>query len=463
MGEAEKGRIMTAAFSVAVSVVLVVIKILVAYFSNSIGVFSEALNNGLDLVTVLIAFMAVRIAIKPPDSDHTYGHGKYENLSAAIELAIISVLSVYIIYRSIDRIISRDFQINLNNYVFAVLAFSIVLNLARVFILGRAARKYRSSVFEAGFLNYMSDIASSVIVILGLVFVQAGFPLADPIASIIVAAIVLVFSLRLSIKVLRSLLDYIPAEVTSKIRKALASIDDIKKVNELRIHEVGNTKFINIEAAIDKNIYLSRAEKVKKQVRDAIEKLFPGSRTILELKTELSRDNVTSRVKEIVLDNHDIEDIHNISIYDIGDRIDISLHIMMKKHLRLSQTEVVTRHLEEEIKKNIPGLRSIYIHIEDNMVRQAFIDITSESRGLISKTKNVISEYIDPDTCHNFTILKCGKKYSIAFHCRLNQELKIDQAHGIITSVEGLIRENISNIGDLAIHVEPSQQDLRFD
>jgi len=75
----------------------------------------------------------------------------------------------------------------------------------------------------------------------------------------------------------------------------------------------------------------------------------------------------------------------------------------------------------------------------------------------------VISEYIDPDTCHNFTILKCGKKYSIAFHCRLNQELKIDQAHGIITSVEGLIRENISNIGDLAIHVEPSQQELRFD
>jgi cation diffusion facilitator family transporter len=457
MGDANNRKTVITAFSLAVSVVLVIIKILVAYFSNSIGVFSEALNNGLDLVTVLIAFMAVRIAVKPPDSDHTYGHGKYENLSAAIELGIISILSVYIIYRSIDRIISRDLQINLNNYVFAVLAFSIVLNLARVFILGRAARKYRSSVFEAEFLNYMSDIASSIIVILGLVFVRTGFPLADPIASIIVAAIVLVFSLRLSFKVLRNLLDHIPAEVTSKIRKVLDSVDDIKKINVLRIHEVGNIKFINIEAAIDKNIYLSRAEKVKKQVRNEIEKLFPGSRTIFELKTELSRENVISRVKEMVLDNQEIEDIHNVYIYEIEDRIDISLHIMMKNHLRLSQTEMITRYMEEEIKQKIPELRSIYIHIEDNKERKAFIDITSESKDLISKTKKAISDYIDPETCHNFTILKCGNKYNIAFHCRLNQELKIDQAHGIITSVEGLIRESISNIGDLAIHVEPSQ------
>ena len=74
---------MIAAFSLAVSIVLVTVKVLVAYFSNSIGVFSEALNNGLDLVTVLIAFLAVRISLRPPDKDHTYGHGKYENLSAA--------------------------------------------------------------------------------------------------------------------------------------------------------------------------------------------------------------------------------------------------------------------------------------------------------------------------------------------------------------------------------------------
>ena len=78
-------------FSLLVSIFLVVIKVTIAYFTNSIGVFSEALNNGLDIVTVLITYLAIKISIRPADKDHTYGHGKYENLSAFLEISIISI------------------------------------------------------------------------------------------------------------------------------------------------------------------------------------------------------------------------------------------------------------------------------------------------------------------------------------------------------------------------------------
>jgi divalent metal cation (Fe/Co/Zn/Cd) transporter len=236
----------------------------------------------------------------------------------------------------------------------------------------------------------------------------------------------------------------------------LDSIKEIKSINELRIHEVGNIKFINVEAGIDENMYLSRAEKIKKQVRQKIDSIFPGSRIILELKTEFSQDNLTSKIKEIILDNHEIEDIHNVSIYEIGDQLDISVHIILRKHLQLAETEILTKGIEEEIKSRIPALRSVYLHIEEQKERQAFTDITSASKRLMEEIKNAISDYIDPQTCHNFTILKSGNKYNIAFHCRLNPKLKVDQAHFIITSVEGLIRENLKDIGDLAIHVEPS-------
>ncbi len=71
-----------AMFSLLVSIFLVIIKGIVAYFTNSIGVFSEALNNGLDLVTAIVTYMAIRASARPADKDHTYGHGNYENLSA---------------------------------------------------------------------------------------------------------------------------------------------------------------------------------------------------------------------------------------------------------------------------------------------------------------------------------------------------------------------------------------------
>ncbi len=145
-------------FSLLVSIILVIIKISVAYFTNSIGVFSEALNNGLDVVTVIIIFIAIRISTRPADKDHKYGHGKYENFSALVEIIIIFLLSLFIIYKSIQRIIFKEFFLNLNRYVFLVLAISIFLNIVRVIFIGRAAKKYNSFALKAEFLNYTGDI-----------------------------------------------------------------------------------------------------------------------------------------------------------------------------------------------------------------------------------------------------------------------------------------------------------------
>jgi len=202
--------------SLIVSIFLVLTKIAIAYISNSIGVFSEALNNGLDLVAVLITFFAIRIAAKPADKDHTYGHGKYENLSAFIEIIVIFLLCSFIIYKSVQRIMNRDFVLTLNIYIFIILIISIILNIIRVYFIGRVAKKFNSFALKAEFLNYTSDIFGSIIVIAGLVLARYGFLLADPIASIVVASVVMFLSLRMSYKVVMNLLDYIPEEITEQ-------------------------------------------------------------------------------------------------------------------------------------------------------------------------------------------------------------------------------------------------------
>jgi len=448
-----------ALFSLIVSVILVIIKVVIAVITNSMGVFSEALNNSLDLVTVLIAFLAIRISLRPADKDHTYGHGKYENLSAAVELIIISLLSLFIIYRSIQRIIYRDFQLNINNYVFIVLIISVILNIIRVYFVGKAAKIHRSSVFEVEFLNYMTDIASSVVIITGLFFSRSGFLLADPIASIIVSIAVLFFGLRLSIKVFRNLLDYIPAEVTDRITKSSKYFKEIKSINELRIHEVGNIKFINLNINLEKNLYLSQVEKIKERFKEKIEKENPGCRIILETKTDYDKDDVYSKVKDIILNYKDIEDIHNINIYQVEDQIDISVHILLIKDFDLGKTERLTKKVENKLKNEIISLRSIYIHIEEANIRQSWKDITAISKLFIDCIKEEIKEYAVPSTCHNFTILKKEKSYSIAFHCRLDKNLNVGQAHSVVTIIEDMIRVKFKkNIEEISIHVEPNKE-----
>jgi len=444
-----------ALFSLLVSIFLVITKVTVAYFTNSIGVFSEALNNGLDIVTALIAYMAIRISLRPPDKDHTYGHGKYENLSAFIEVIIISVLSFFIIYKSIQRIVYRNFELRINTYVFLILIISIVLNIIRVFFIGRAARKYNSFALRAEFLNYSSDILSSSIVIVGLYLANIGIYIADPIASIIVALIVLTFSLRLSIRIIRNLLDYIPREITDKITKILKEISEIESINKLKIHEVGNTKFVNLEICIKSNLYLSQAEKIKKKIKNKISSRIPGSEIILETKFIRSECNTEAFIKEIILDHKSIEDVHNIFIYNVDRFIDVTLHIELDKNLSLENAEKLTKTIENRIKEKINNVRSIYIHIEDYRSSEEWNDVTKESNKLISNIKKEISLYVHPDTCHNFTVLEKGKLCNLAFHCRLKKSVNVKKAHLVITRMEDDIKKKFKNICDISIHVEP--------
>ena len=154
MNSSEWAKRKLSIFSFATSIFLVIIKTIVAYTSNSLGVYSEALNNSLDIVTVLITFLAIRASIKPADNDHPYGHGKYENFSAFLETIIISLLSVYIIYKSIARIVTKNYALNINIYVFIVLVFSILINIIRVIYIRNIALKYNSPAFKADLINY---------------------------------------------------------------------------------------------------------------------------------------------------------------------------------------------------------------------------------------------------------------------------------------------------------------------
>jgi cation diffusion facilitator family transporter len=444
-----------ALFSLIISIFLVAIKIAVSYFTNSIGVFSETLNNGLDIVTALIAYMAIRISLKPADKDHTYGHGKYENLSAFIEIIVISALSFFIIYRSILRIIYRNFELRLNTYVFIILIVAIFINIVRVFYIGRAARKYNSFALKAEFINYSSDILSSIIVIAGLYLANIGVYIADPIASIMVSLIVLTFSIRLSIRIIRNLLDYIPKEITDSIEEILREVKEIESVNKLKIHEVGNTKFVNMEIYLKSNLYLSQAEKLKKEIKNKILGRFPGSEIILETKFIQTEFDIEENIKEIVMNNENIRDVHNIFIYNVKNFIDATLHIELDEDLSLENAGKLTKIVEKKIKDKINNIRRVYIHIEDFRSSEYWNDVTGESEDFISRIKREISPYVDPETCHNFTILEKDKLYNLAFRCRLKKSVSVKKAHFVISRIEDDIKKKFNNICGISIHVEP--------
>src|SRR5713226_465595 len=125
----EKKR--AALLSVGSALVLVSLKTFLVLRTGSLGVLSEALHSGLDLVAAIITFLSVRVSDEPADERHPYGHGKFENFSAFVETGLLLLTALYIIYEAFDRLFFHSVHIRPSVTAILVLLVALAIDLTR--------------------------------------------------------------------------------------------------------------------------------------------------------------------------------------------------------------------------------------------------------------------------------------------------------------------------------------------
>ena len=266
----EKRRV--ALSSLLAAIFLVTIKLVVGLLTNSLGILSEALHSGLDMMAALITLMAVKVADKPADKDHSFGHGKFENLSALAETLLLLLTCIWIIYEAIDRLSTGETHIEVNFWSYFVISLAIVIDYGRSRALYRVARKYNSQALEADALHFSTDIWSSAVVLLGLVAAQFGFFFADSVAALVVALIVIGVSVRLGKRAIENLLDKTPRETYEKVSSILGEIDEIDHYHDLRVRASGAETFVVLNIHVDPGITIEQAHEISHRVEDRITK-----------------------------------------------------------------------------------------------------------------------------------------------------------------------------------------------
>ncbi len=264
----EKSRV--AFFSVLAAIALTSIKIIVGIWTNSLGILSEALHSGLDLVAAVITLFAVRVADKPADKTHNYGHGKVENLSALVETLLLLLTCFWIIYEAVHRLISGKTDLDINIWSFIVVIVSIAIDYSRSRALSRVAKKHNSQALEADALHFSTDIWSSGVVLIGLIFASFGFFFADPIAALFVALIVIYISYKLGKKAIDALLDRSPEESVEKIEAVLQSAKGITRYHDLRVRTMGAETLIEMNIHVTAGITIEAAHKISHDVEHEI-------------------------------------------------------------------------------------------------------------------------------------------------------------------------------------------------
>jgi cation diffusion facilitator family transporter len=256
--------------SVFAAILLTLTKLIVGLLTRSLGILSEALHSGLDLIAALMTYFAVKYSDRPADADHHYGHGKIENLSALVETLLLLITCVWIVYEAISRLIHGNTHIEVNYWSFAVMILSIIVDFSRSRMLMKAAKKYNSQALEADALHFSTDILSSSVVIFGLFGSMMSFPIADPIAALVVAGIVIWISFKLGKKAIDILLDKSPENLDKQILELVKTLDDVLDVHDIKLRTAGAMTFVELNIHVAPNMSISEAHRISHKVENKI-------------------------------------------------------------------------------------------------------------------------------------------------------------------------------------------------
>lgn len=273
--------------SIATAVATVGIKGVAAWLTNSVGLWSDALESTVNLVAAIVALWAIKLSSKPADDNHDFGHGKAEYMSAAVEGTLIFIAAAAIIYSAVLRLMHpvQPEQLGLG------LALSVgasLLNLATGLLLVRAGRKHRSITLEADGKHLLTDVWTSVGVLIGigLVLLTGWTPL-DPIVAIAVGINILVTGYGLVRRSVVGLLDgSLPPEeveiVTEAARTACSSCD--MKVAQIRTRESGRQRFVYVTLEVPGDWTVRRSHDVADLVEESVDAALPGTVTFVHIE-----------------------------------------------------------------------------------------------------------------------------------------------------------------------------------
>lgn len=295
---AQKDKRTAALSSVVAAIGLTSFKLIIGLLTNSLGILAEAAHSGLDLVAAAMTYFAVRVSDKPADKEHPFGHGKIENLSALFETFLLLLTSAWIIYEAIQRLFYAEVAVQTSIWSFIVMGTSIVIDYSRSRILYKAARKYNSQALEADALHFSTDIWSSTVVILGLIGLTISryvkgldwMQMADSIAALIVAVIVIYVSAELGWRTISSLLDTAPKGFYEKVLLAAEKVPGLVGVHAIRIRPSGAHTFIDMHITMDGKCTLDEAHAATEVLEKAIHALISSSDVTVHVEPAIPAD-----------------------------------------------------------------------------------------------------------------------------------------------------------------------------
>jgi cation diffusion facilitator family transporter len=450
--------------SVWAGLTLTAIKVAAGLATGSLGILAEAAHSALDLVAAAMTWFAVRTSWRPPDEEHPYGHGKIENLTALGETLLLVLTSFWILWEASRRILGAGPEVDPSLWAFAVMGVSIVVDILRSRDLRRVARKSGSQALEADALHFSTDIASSSVVVAGLLGVllarEMGVPwltLADPVAASLVALIVLALSWKLGRRAADMLLDRAPSRLTDLVVAALEGVEGQEGAPRVRLRQAGDRVFADVELAVERGLPLAEAERIAQGARERVVAVVGSNAGVtVELK---ARQDGSESLHQRVATAVAMEGVHghNITIRGEPPRVHADLHLELPGNMSLGEGHAIADRVEARILREVAGVGRVDIHLELHEETPESVGSLDDAvrRDLEVRVLAVARSLAGEGSVHDMMLARTAAGVYLSCHCFVPADTSLAEAHELTDRLESAFRDAVPELTRIAVHAEP--------
>lgn len=451
-----------ALISVAVACVMTALKLLVGLLTGSLGVLSDAIHSGLDLAGAALTFLSVRVSDRPADLNHPYGHAKIENISAFVETGLMAISAIGITGDAIDRIFFHPVALRYSFWPVLVLGLSISADLWRSRRLRTIAKRHGSAALEADAMHFASDIWASVAVLCGLGASWLGavehlpwLRFADPVAALLVSAMILVFGWRLAWRAVGELTDAIPVELRGKLIEEVRRTSGVLRIDQARVRRSGSTWFADVTLSLPRQFTFERSEALVRDATAAVQRVLPGADVVIRtVPRSTIAESVFDKVRAVASRNN--ATVHDVSIESFADGLHVEQHIEVRETMPLLEAHRFVHSLEQQIRREVPQVRSVLTHIESEPATIEEPIRIERDRRIERHLRHAASQVPGVVDIHEILVDRVGERLHVTCHCTLPDATPMRQVHDAITDIENRFKLECPEVDRVLIHPEPA-------
>jgi cation diffusion facilitator family transporter len=444
----------TTLVSIAAAGLLVALKLGVGLATGSLGLISTGIESSGDVIAAVLTFFAVRLGGRPADPEHPYGHRRAENLGALGEAGILLAGGLFVAGEAISHLARNAKAPTIHWYLFAVIAFAVVVDLARTIVSLRVARRYDSAALRSNALHFAGDMIGSLTVLVGLLLVHAGFEQGDSLAALVVALIICAAAARLIGENANVLMDRTPAEAREAAERAIADLGADIELSRLRLRESAGRYFADVVVNVPPGQAVVEGHQAANQIEAAVESALPGSDVVVHVEPRRRGLDLRDRILAIALAEPLVMEAHDITIFEQDGAVSVSLHLKFPADLDLRAAAQIAGRVERAICGR-PEVSAVQTHLEplERTLAARAADVSSDIHAT-REIERLVRERTGFEP-QRVKLLSTDAGRVLFLTLEVQPQESLTAAHRLASELEEELRQRIPDIADVVIRTEP--------